>query len=56
MKILAEKLRDIRDRALQLKSLKPGEGYDELGFALCNVVAETKMDFANVATPFEPGR
>lgn len=46
MKILAEKLRDIRDQAKSLKSLKPGEGYDPLGFALCDIVAQTKMNYA----------
>lgn len=46
MKILAEKLRDLRDQALSLKSLKPGEGYDALGFALCDIVAQTNINYS----------
>lgn len=45
MKILAEKLRDIRDQTLSLPSLAPGEGYDSLGFALCDIVGQTKMNY-----------
>lgn len=49
---IIDELISIRDRAMSLPSLRPGEGYDPLGFRLCEIVSGLNLGLSEAEALF----